>query len=553
MSAPLQLNGHVVVPAPGETLFAAAGRVGVNVPSSCRGQGKCRECLVEIVGGARWLSPRAAEERHLPDEFRLSCCTRLAEGPLPADARVDAHTMRRAALRVEEAAVALPEAARLDRLDPAVRRDGDRVLLDGREVARRRGPLHGLAMDLGTTTVVVRCVDLETGAVVATAAFENPQRFGGSDVMARIQFDTDHPGRLLQRTLLGYLGRAIAEFPVAPDSIFELVVAGNPTMRDLFFGLDVRPIGQRPYRSRTEHEFRAGTRATTALEANAKSLRLPLHPEARVYGLPLLGGHVGADAAACLLALVPHRSDEMVAIMDIGTNTELVLGNRHRLLAASCPAGPAFEGRSIRCGMPGLDGAIAHVELADDGSVRSCEVIGGGAPEGLCGSGLIDLLGELRRTGRMNEFGRFEDGAESFPVDAARGIALHESDVNELAQAKGANVAGLDIVAKRYGVGLHALDRFYLAGGFGRHLDRDSARRIGLIPDLPDERIAIVGNAAIEGATLALLSVSRRRELEELVRGIEHVELETDPDFFDHFVVGCQFAPVGRPPQEVRR
>jgi uncharacterized 2Fe-2S/4Fe-4S cluster protein (DUF4445 family) len=543
MSVDFTINGHTTPLGAGESLFDAAERLGVCVPSSCRKQGKCRECLVEVVAGREQLSPPTSEESHLKGDFRLSCRCHAAPG---AAGQVRAHTLRRAALQIEGGAVNLPAHRRATKPDPAVTRDGDRVLLDGVEIDRRTGPLHGLAMDLGTTTVVVRCVDLETGAIIATASIENPQRFGGTDVMARIQFDTEHPGRLLQRTLLGYLGRALAEFPVEPHSIYEFVIAGNSTMRDLFFGLDVHSIGQKPYWSTTEHAFRTGESSTTAVAVTAKQLRLPIHPEARIYGLPLVGGHVGADAAACLLALEPHRSDEFVAIMDIGTNTELFMGNRHGLLAASCPAGPAFEGRAIACGMPGLDGAIARIAL-DAGGVAQIGVIGGGAPEGICGSGLIDLLGELLRTGRMNAYGRFADGEDAFTVDAAHGIVFRESDVNELAQAKGANVAGLLVVAKRAGRSLGQLDRFYLAGGFGRHLDLAAARRIGLIPDLPDGRIVSVGNAAIEGATIALLSVSRRRELEELVKSIAHVELETDPGFFDHFVEGCQFRPIGAP------
>jgi uncharacterized 2Fe-2S/4Fe-4S cluster protein (DUF4445 family) len=260
--------------------------------------------------------------------------------------------------------------------------------------------------------------------------------------------------------------------------------------------------------------------------------------------LPIIGGHVGADAAACLLAIEPHQSERLVAIMDLGTNTELFLGNRDKLLCASCPAGPAFEGRAITCGMPGLEGAIARVALAPDGRV-STEVIGGCKPEGICGSGLIDLLSELRRTGRMNDYGRFADGEDTFVVDPANQIIFREGDVNELAQAKGANVAGLQIVARHYGCALEDIDTFYLAGGFGRQLDIAAAKRIGLIPNLPDARIVAVGNLAIEGACIALLSTSRRRELEQLVTRIRHVELETDPDFFDHFVAGCRFHPIG--------
>jgi uncharacterized 2Fe-2S/4Fe-4S cluster protein (DUF4445 family) len=171
-------------------------------------------------------------------------------------------------------------------------------------------------------------------------------------------------------------------------------------------------------------------------------------------------------------------------------------------------------------------------------------VIGDRPAEGLCGSGLVDLLGELRRTERMNTLGRLSDGHDRFVVDGERGISLLESDISDLAQAKGANVAGLRIVLARYGIDSDGVDRFYLAGAFGRHIDLSAARRIGLFPDLPEEKIVQVGNASIEGASIALLSRSRRAELEDLVRRIEHVELETDPDFFDHFALGCQFRPL---------
>ncbi len=539
MALALSINSAVAAAEPGVSLFDAAERMGFTVPSSCRRQGKCRECLIEVAAGMEWLTPRAPEESHLRGNYRLACRCAVAA----AGGEVKCHLLGRALLQIETGAINLAPGSGADRPDPAVTRDGDTIFLDGARIATGAGPIHGVAIDVGTTTVVARAINLETGAVVATASFENPQRFGGSDVMARIQYDTEHPGGILRRTLAGYLTRAIESLPLDTGSIYEYAVAGNPTMRDLLFGLDVRSIGQRPYWSLTQREFREGRRPGTSLLAGARSLGLPGHPRARVYGLPLIGGHVGSDAAACLLAIRPHLGERRVAIMDIGTNTELVIGNRHRLLAASCPAGPAFEGGAISCGMPGLAGAIARVAIGDDGAV-ACQVIGGESPQGICGSGLIDLLSELLRTGRMNAFGRLENGDEAFVVDAAAGISLRESDINELAQAKGANVAGLRIVAQRYGIALEDINVFYLAGGFGRHIDVDAARRIGLIPDLPSGRIVPVGNTSIEGASIALLSVSRRRELEALVATIGHVELETDPGFFDQFVAGCQFRPI---------
>lgn len=534
----LTLNGHATPVEPALTLFEHAERLGVRVPTSCRKQGKCKECLVEITDGQDALSPPTPEEAHLHGRFRLSCRTTVV-----GVADVRCHTMRRGQLRVLTGCGEIAARHAGLALDPAVSRDGDRILIDGQEVARSTGPIHGLAMDLGTTTVVLRLYDLETGALVADTSFENPQRFGGSDVMARIQYDTEHGGFLLMRTLAGYVSHAIEEFPVDPQTIYELIVVGNATMRDLFFRLSVHSIGQSPYRSITELEVADGRRDTTALIATGRRLLLPIHPKARVYGLPVISGHVGADAAACMLAVDLARAERLTAVMDIGTNTELLLGCNGRILAASCPAGPAFEGGAISSGMPALDGAIATVEARDDGSF-ALGVIGDGPAEGLCGSGLVDSLGELLRTGRMNAMGRFEDGEPKVTLDAATGVGLLESDVNELAQAKGANVAGLRVILDQFGADVGDVEVLYLAGGFGRHLRLASAQRIGLVPAIPAERVVQIGNAAIEGATLALLSRAKRAELETTVRTVDHCRLETHPRFFDFFVDGCQFLPL---------
>ncbi|HYW43565.1 MAG TPA: ASKHA domain-containing protein [Bryobacteraceae bacterium] len=537
MPATVTINGQAACAASGASLFDYAAAVGIQVPTSCQKQGKCKECIVEVAEGMDCLSERSLLEQHLKGNFRLSCQTRV----VAESGHVRCHTMRRGHMRIERCALGLPLSQELA-LDPAVTREGDRILIDGEEIDRSPGPIHGIAMDLGTTTIVLRLINLETGEQIADATLENPQRFGGSDVMARISYDTGHRG-LLMRTLAGYLTHAIEEFPADPKTIYEMVVVGNSTMRDLFFRQSVYSIGQSPYRSITEIEMAEGKRATTSLTSTGMRCLLPIHPEARVYGAPIISGHVGADAAACMLAVNLAREDRLVAIMDIGTNTELILGNRHRILAASCPAGPAFEGGAIACGMPALDGAIESVALDGEGAFH-LGVIGGIAPEGICGSGLVDLMSELLRTGRMNRMGRFEDDQHRVTLDAEHDIFLLESDVNELAQAKAANVAGLHTVCSNYGIGFDDIDVFYLAGGFGRHLDVEASARIGLIPSIPASRIVQVGNAAIEGASIALLSRSRRRELEALVGKVEHCRLETHPSFFDFFVEGCQFKPV---------
>jgi uncharacterized 2Fe-2S/4Fe-4S cluster protein (DUF4445 family) len=541
MAVTLTINGQSIQATDARSLFDYAEAMGIDVPTSCRKQGKCKECMVEVVEGMSALSVLAEPESHLKGNFRLSCQARVTA----ADGHVRCHTMRRGHMRIERQAFGLPIANQDFKPDPAVTRDGDRIFIEGVEVDRSTGPLLGIAMDLGTTTVVLRLVDLESGDLIADTSFENPQRFGGSEVMSRIAYDTAHPGRLLMRTLAGYLSHAIEKFPVDPMSIYEMVVVGNSTMRDLFFRQNVYSIGQTPYHSITEIELAEGKRTTTSLVQTGQQSLLPIHPKARVYGVPIISGHVGADAAACMLAVDLAHEERLVAVMDIGTNTELIVGNKDRILSASCPAGPAFEGGAIACGMPALDGAIEEVAIADDGAI-CLRVIGDVQPEGICGSGLVDVLSELLRTGRMNEMGRFEDDVKRVTLyhDKDKEVFLLESDVNELAQAKGANVAGLHAVFSSYGINFDEIEVFYLAGGFGRHLNIEASKRIGLIPSLDSTKIIQAGNTAIEGATIALLSKSKRQELEDLVKRVEHCRLETHPNFFEFFVEGCQFKPV---------
>jgi uncharacterized 2Fe-2S/4Fe-4S cluster protein (DUF4445 family) len=541
LSIDLTVNDRRMRAESGLTLFECAEELGVRVPTSCTKQGKCRECLVEITAGMERLSQKTREESHLPDNFRLSCRSTI----IADSGSIICQTMRRGNLVIEKKALNL-RAAQKPHINPAIKKNGKRIFRDGQEIDRNTGRIYGLAMDLGTTTVVLRLIDLETGEIIADSSFENPQRFGGSDVMARIRYDTENKGKLLQRTLAGYLTHAIEEFPIDPASVYELVIAGNSTMRDMFFRKSVYPIGQSPYRSLTEIEMAEGKRTTTSLSQTAKSVLLPVIPKSRVYGLPIISGHVGADAAACMLAVDIASETRTIAIMDIGTNTELILGNKHRIMAASCPAGPAFEGGKISHGMPALPGAIDKIRLTDDGAA-DIRVIGGGTPTGICGSGLIDLLSELLKKGEINHLGRFVSNADRFIVSETNGIRvfLTENDISELAQAKGANVAGIYTIFADYGMGFDEIDVFYLAGGFGRYIDIGSAKRIGLIPDIPDEKIIQIGNAAIEGASIALLSIDKRRELEAMVKRVVHCRLETNPSFFEYFVEGCQFKPVG--------
>src|SRR5262245_22595305 len=222
--ATVTVDGRTATAEVGTTLFDLAESLGITVPTSCYKQGKCRECLLEIESGSELLSPLAPQESHLGGKFRLACRTQLTQ---PGE--VHCHTLRRGTLRIETETTGLELQ---HHIDPALTREGSHILLDGKQIAESNGPIHGIAIDIGTTTVVLRLYDMENGHLVATHSFENPQRFGGSDIMARIRFDGEYPNKLLQRTLLGYLTRAIESLPVEVNSIYEIVIAGNPTMRD---------------------------------------------------------------------------------------------------------------------------------------------------------------------------------------------------------------------------------------------------------------------------------------------------------------------------------
>lgn len=530
---------------PGGTLFDRADALALLVPSSCGRTGRCHECIVEVTEGAGALSPRSEAEAFLTGAFRLACQAAVHD---PA-ARVGFRTLRRRPQILGSdggGGGAAPGPT-----DPAVTVDGGRVLIEGEAVDRFHGHALGLAVDLGTTTVALELVDLLTGEVRAARAFENPQRFGGSDVMSRISYDGGAGRGELQKAAVAALNAEIAAMAEALGfrrrEIYEIVVAGNSCMRDLFFGLDVQPIGQKPYKSVTEAEFRAGLRPSTALALPAADLGLRANIRTRAIGLPLLASHVGGDTAACLLAegfLDPAPQPRM--LIDIGTNTEVVIAVDGRIVCASCPAGPAFEGGGVRFGMRGEEGAIERIEVGADGAALAFGTIGGGPPAGLCGSGLVDLLAGLRRQGVMGPKGTFDrlPRRADLVVVPDRGITLSRADVSHLAQAKAANYCGQMILLRHCGLAPAAIGALHVAGGFANWLDLGHAVEIGLLAPVPAERVRKVGNAALRGARRALLSLSDRRRLEALTARIEHVELETTPDFFDLFVEGCQFRPM---------
>ena len=534
--SPLYHGGRELELVDGATIFDYADTLKVRVPTSCGRTGECHECIVEIRRGMDALSSLGDEETFLRGNYRLACLAAIID----PDADIEFAVLRR------QPRILTHSIRREVELDPVTVRRNDGVYSGDERLDSYRGKLYGLAIDLGTTTVVLNLLDLETGDIVYTASFENPQRFGGSDIMHRISYDGGPYKGELQQVMLSAINFEIGDMARRVGfhrrMIYDVVAVGNATMRDIFLGLDVQPIGEKPYKSVTQLEMEDGQRQTTAFNINAAELGLRVHPRANVYSGPLIGCHVGADVAAGLLAVSMDEEEETVMLVDVGTNTEVIVGNRHRMMAASCPAGPAFEGGQITYGMPGYDGAIESVQVTDGSPIY--KTIGNVEPQGICGSGLVDLLAELRRADMMNELGVLTTGQGEFVFAPERGMSLSRSDIGSLAQAKSANYAGQYIVLRSYGVPLGGVSRLYLAGGFANYIDVNNAIGIGFIANLPTDKIVKVGNAALEGATIMLASSEMRRRAEKMAREIEHVELEMASDFFDIFVDGCMFNPM---------
>jgi len=530
--ATCRFNDQTVPILVGKTLFQHADlNKGIRVPTSCNRNGTCHECIVEVHEGLEALGPRTDAERFLSGPYRLACQAQVLRDDVPL---VISTLKRKPKILTNSDVLDVP-------LDPLTRRKGDGVYRGDERIDAFPGEVFGLAIDVGTTTVVAQLIDLQTGQRKLTAAFENPQIFGGSNVLHRISYANNDPNHELQRVLIGHLNGEIRRL-AKRRQIYEVVVTGNATMRDIFFGLDVRTIGVKPFKSITEHQMVRGERTTTAVTASPKELGLHINNHGIVYGATLVSCHVGADTAAGVLATRMYERERPSMLIDMGTNTEVVVGNKHRLIAASCPSGPAFEGGGLRCGMPGLEGAIESFRL--DGGKPQYGVIGDVAPRGICGSGVVDVLAELARAGMVNRLGKFSDGISEFMLVPEHNIGIDRKDLSDLALAKSANYTGQQILLRKFGIEWDDLEFLFFSGGFANYLNVENAQAIGLIPPIDPNKVIKVGNTSLEGAAQMLINQGLRRKIEEVVRSVEHVELEAEPDFFYIYVEGCFLEPM---------
>lgn len=482
---------------------------GIPLESECGGEGTCGKCLVELVEG-QLLDTHGEQAEPVRDRLYLACQSRPAG----------------------DCVIRVPAAGRARTEGLFERLAGGPVDTGGQ---RER---LGLAVDVGTTTVVALLADLDDGRPLAVESDTNPQRAYGADVVTRIAYSLEeHGGRagtaVLQEAITGCIDRLASRVCERSGQerarIESVVCVGNTAMQHLLLGVTPRRLGIAPYIA----EFKEPE------PRKADDLGLDL-PGAVLRVLPNIGSFIGADTVACLLVVEDTEPSGWTVMIDMGTNTEMVLGEGRRRVACSAAAGPAFEGAHLEHGMRALPGAVSHVEVRD--GRLEYETIGGLPAAGICGSGIVDAVAALREIGVVEESGRMPGIAEYVLVPAGesadgREITVTRKDIREIQLVKGSIATGLKFLMGRYGIGFEDIDRFVVSGAFGNYLDIANARRIGLLPDLPDERFQPIGDGALEGAYLCL--VGGEPELErarEIAAGTEHMELAGRPDFQRVFI-----------------
>jgi uncharacterized 2Fe-2S/4Fe-4S cluster protein (DUF4445 family) len=570
----------------GTTFLDAALELGILIESTCAGLGTCAKCKVTIPNGA---TPAGETEQQLLSSqelakgVRLSCQARIASKGVcvvPETSRllgdqiltdgqrttvVLRPDIRKVFLKLAEPelgakyfdaeefarSVGLPvnQNLRAVRQLPTLLRsndfsvtaviDQDRVLgVEGGDTTSR---LYGVAVDIGTTTVAAKLVNLSDGRVLGVASALNPQKSYGADVVSRIQYCVDHQGglELMHRLIVRQIGELITRLcqtpPIAPADVYKITVAANTVMQHFFLRIDPRAVASMPYAPAYQGP----------ITADADELGLSINSLGVVYVLPNLGSFVGSDITAVLTVLDVDERDEIRLVVDIGTNGEMVLGSRSRLVCCSSPAGPAWEGATIAWGMRAAHGAIERAEIIDgDLQIRT---IGGVPPVGICGSGLLDLVSEFVRAGLIDGSGRIrsvrdlkadvpaalkerilekENGVNHLriaPLENNEHILLTQKDIREVQLAKGAIASGISILMKELGVTADKIETVAIAGAFGNHVRGQDAVDAGLLPPVDPDRIRFIGNAALAGAEAVLVSADLRRRAEQLARRIEYV------------------------------
>jgi uncharacterized 2Fe-2S/4Fe-4S cluster protein (DUF4445 family) len=579
------------VPA-GTLIREAALRAGIpDLELPCGGDGSCGLCKVEVEGqrtpvlacqsritsdivvrlpdrrqGARVVGDSHAliDPGLLPDAGRLTpLYRRLRLNVPPASVEEHYSDWTRLVREISRGNSSLPVTCDLPvlrRLAESVRAADGKITVNVeesvselrvREVQAGHSAAHalGLAVDIGTTTVAAQLVDLDDGTLLATEASYNLQIRRGADVISRIDYARngerlEELRSLVLGTIHGLVEQLAQAIPIEPQDIVAAFMAGNTTMIHLLLGLPPRYIREAPYVPTMNF----------VPELRAQEIGLKIDPRAMVACAPGVGSYVGGDITAGLLCTdLPMNSQDVFLFMDIGTNGEIVIGNADWMVGCACSAGPAFEGSGIKCGMRAAEGAVEHVAIGDDRETVKYSVIGGGKPAGICGSGLISLLGELFRQQVVDRSGRFfQSPGEGRIVQCesrrafrlagveqtlnGKDLLITEADLENLIRTKAAIYAACSLVLENVGLGWDSIARVYIAGGFGRYLRIADAVFIGMLPDLPLERFRYIGNSSLTGAYMALLSREHRHRMAEIAARITYVDLSSNPRYMDSYI-----------------
>jgi uncharacterized 2Fe-2S/4Fe-4S cluster protein (DUF4445 family) len=501
----------------GSTLLEAAGQAGIILNTVCGGKGSCRKCLVNLEPDGREV---LACQYHIDSNLTVT---------IPPASRFFEHKILTHGIDTKA----------------KVRPD----VCEKYKKTASAGEIFGVAVDIGTTTVVAKLIDMTTGLSLATQAELNPQARYGDDVISRINYaQTDENLAEMHNTIIDLLNEMIEKLcrQVSTSTkrrIYEICVVGNTTMNHIFLKLPVVQLGQAPYKAFS----------LDAKDLSPEKLGLKINSAGNIHTVENIAGFVGSDTVSVALAADVSSADEMTLVVDIGTNGEVVLGNKDKLYAASCAAGPAFEGARISCGSRAAEGAIEAVVI--NGGDIDFDTIGNCSPRSICGSGLIDAVAVLLDLGLIDTTGRYTSPAElplaivsricqkqgehAFRIDGK--VILTQKDIREVQLAKAAIRAGIRLLQKKVGIEDDDIKQVLLAGAFGNYIRRESALRIGLLPSLPPERIHFIGNAAASGAEMILLSQRCRTQAEELARKIEYVEIAHQPEFQDIFADSMMF------------
>jgi len=594
-------EGRRVRVPPETSIFQAASEAGIGIRTECGGEGTCGKCRIIVRNKSAVDEVTDAETTHLsPREidsgYRLACCTILKQNVtvlVPEESRIGARKIQISGMErpvpinplVKKFHVVLPKPTLsdvkpdferlLDQLKdayglktleidyrlltklPDIVRDANwdftvvvwnNCVVMAVEAGDTSNKLLGSAIDIGTSKIVGYVVNLMTGQTMGIGSIENPQIMHGEDVISRITFAMTGQKKLemLQKLAVegvnDVLHEACTQANVDPNDIYETVVAGNTAMHHFLLAIQPKYLALSPYTPAVRRP----------INVKARELGIKIHRNGFVYVLPIIAGFVGADAVGDVLSSGIHESKELSLLLDIGTNTEVFVGNSEDILSCSCASGPAFEGAHIKYGMKAVTGAIEKIRISPDTYEVEYETIGDVKPVGLCGSAMVDVVAEMLRNGIINRHGRLNTNMKTprlktiskvpefvlaweSETATRKEITVTQKDINEIQLAKAAMFTGCSILMKRKNVKREDLKRVFIAGAFGSYINPENAKFIGLVPDVPTEKIKFVGNTAVTGAKMSLISREAREKAEALSREIRYLELAIDPDFSQEF------------------